>query len=377
MFFKILKKLKLSGAVRALLLPLANAFGGKPLTLTAEEAEARLAAHSPDPGSSAYTSRGLPEPSPDFDLDIIVPVYNVEHYLPACIDSILSQETGFRFRVIFVNDGSTDNSGKLLDAYRNDPRVLVIHQENKGLSGARNTGIAASSSSYLLFVDSDDRLAPGAVQAMLSAAIQNQAALVQGCFATFHSEEPPRRELSMPEAVVLNPPLETFPGYAWGKLIRRDYFRRLQFPEGYWYEDSVNAQILFPILRRDHATVVGIQDIVYHYRENPQGISFQAQKRPKALDSFWLTRKLQTERQLFSLETTQADYEYLLDMAVLTFERTAAQPRDIQESLLIAWNAFFTEHCPNFRTARRSFEALEAAIQTKNFAVYSLCCKLL
>lgn len=377
MICKVLKKLRLSGIARALSLSLANAFGGKPLTLTAEEAEARLAAHSPDPGGSAYTSRRLPEPFPAFDLDIIVPVYNVERYLPACIDSILRQETDFRFRAIFVDDGSTDDSGKLLDAYQDDPRILVIHQQNRGLSGARNTGIAASTSPYLLFVDSDDRLAPGAVQAMLSAAIQNHAALVQGCFATFHGEEPPRRELSMPEAVVLNPPLETFPGYAWGKLIRRDYFRDLRFPEGYWYEDSINAQILFPILRREHVTVVGIQDIVYHYRENPQGISFQAQKRPKALDSFWLTRKLQAERQLFSLETTQADYEYLLDMAVLTYERTASQPRDIQQSLLIAWNAFFAEHCPSFRTARRSYAPLEAAIQKKNFAAYSLCCKLL
>lgn len=377
MICKVLKKLRLNGIARTLSLPLANAFGGKPLTLTAEEAEARLAAHSPDPGGSAYTSRKLPEPSSDFDLDIIIPVYNVESYLPACISSILSQETNFRFRAIFVDDGSTDNSGKLLDAYQADPRVLVIHQQNKGLSGARNTGIAASSSSYLLFVDSDDRLAPGAVQVMLSAAIQNQAALVQGCFATFHGEESPRRELSMPEAVVQNPSLETLPGYAWGKLIRRDYFRNLCFPEGYWYEDSVNAQILFPMLRQDHAAVVGIQDIVYHYRENPQGISFQAQKRPKALDSFWLTRKLQAERQLFSLDTTQADYEYLLDMVVLTYERTAAQPRAVREALLIAWNAIFAEYFPDFRTSRRSFEALETAIQAKNFAVYSLCCKLL
>jgi len=87
---------------------------------------------------------------------IIVPVYNVEEYLPACMDSILST-THPDIEVILVNDGSTDGSSQICDDYeKKDTRVKVIHQDNAGLSGARNTGIQQAGGQYILFVDSDD-----------------------------------------------------------------------------------------------------------------------------------------------------------------------------------------------------------------------------
>ncbi len=377
MLFKVIRKLKLGSAARAVLLPMVKAAGTAPLSLTAEKAETLLSAHSPDPRGSAYLAERPEQAAYEYDLDIIVPVYNVEAYLPACIHSVLSQETDFRFRVIFVDDGAADNSGRLLDACKDDPRVLVIHQKNKGLSGARNTGIEAASSRYLLFLDSDDLLAPGAVQALLSAAEMHSAALVQGCFATFRDGGKPSRELSFEKSLVVDPPLSSLPGYAWGKLIRSDYFRNLRFPEGYWFEDSVNAQILFPLMTRNQETIVAINDIVCHYRVNPQGISSVARKRPKAIDSFWLTRQLHQDRRHFSLEISQYDYEYILDMIRLTYERTERQPREIQEALLVLWNAFLMESFSGFRTSRRAYEALEAAVKNKNFTQYSLCCRLL
>lgn len=89
---------------------------------------------------------------------VIVPVYNVEKYLSKCIDSILSQS--FReFELILVDDGSTDNSGKICDEYlQRDSRVIVIHKTNTGVSSARNTGISAAKGRYITFVDSDDYL---------------------------------------------------------------------------------------------------------------------------------------------------------------------------------------------------------------------------
>ncbi len=376
MLGKVLKKAGLGSAAVTLLAPPLRRFGRKPL-MTAAEADALLCAHSPDPRSSAFFSGNGPAPSPDLDLDIIVPVYNVERYLPACIDSILSQKTDYRFRAIFVDDGSTDASGQILDAYPASPRMLVIHQENQGLSGARNTGIAHASGAYLLFVDSDDRLAPGAVQAMLSAAFSHEAALVQGCFSTFVENGKERRELSFPSPIAEDPPLDTLPGYAWGKLIRRDYFEHLRFPVGYWYEDSINAHILFPALQRDQAKVVAVNDIVYLYRNNPQGISRVAQRKPKSLDSFWITKALFADRHFFALENTQFDYEMVLDMILLTYERTQHQPPQIRQALMVQWDAFLRERFPGFHTRRRSFENLERATNEHNFTLYSLCCQLL
>lgn len=89
-------------------------------------------------------------------VSIIVPVYKVEQYLPRCIDSIL-QQTYTDFELILVDDGSPDGCGEICDLYaEKDPRVQVIHQTNKGLSGARNAGIDVAKGVYIGFVDSDD-----------------------------------------------------------------------------------------------------------------------------------------------------------------------------------------------------------------------------
>ena len=92
-------------------------------------------------------------------ISIIVPVYNVEKYLERCLDSILSQ-TFSDFELILVNDGSTDHSLEICRSYaEKDERILLIDQENRGLSAARNAGIAVAKGEYLGFVDSDDYIA--------------------------------------------------------------------------------------------------------------------------------------------------------------------------------------------------------------------------
>lgn len=89
-------------------------------------------------------------------VSVIIPVYNVEKYLRQCMDSVIGQ-TLKDIEIICVNDGSTDNSGKILDEYaKKDKRIKVIHQDNKGLGAARNVGINLATSTYLYFVDSDD-----------------------------------------------------------------------------------------------------------------------------------------------------------------------------------------------------------------------------
>ena len=88
---------------------------------------------------------------------IIVPVYNVEDYLRECLDSILAQDSPSEYEAILVDDGSTDNSGAICDEYaEKHPRFRVIHQENQGLSAARNSGLRAASGEFVLFFDSDD-----------------------------------------------------------------------------------------------------------------------------------------------------------------------------------------------------------------------------
>lgn len=88
-------------------------------------------------------------------ISIIVPVYNVDKYLKQCLESIKNQSYT-NFEVIMVNDGSTDDSGKICEEYTKDPRFILINQKNQGLSEARNTGLKNISGEYILFIDSDD-----------------------------------------------------------------------------------------------------------------------------------------------------------------------------------------------------------------------------
>ena len=89
-------------------------------------------------------------------ISVIVPVYNGEKYLPICMKSLLEQ-TYRDLEILLVDDGSKDGSGALCDAYAaKDPRVRVIHQENQGVSGARNTGLDHATGAYVTFVDGDD-----------------------------------------------------------------------------------------------------------------------------------------------------------------------------------------------------------------------------
>ena len=110
-------------------------------------------------------------------ISVVVPVYKVEHYLHRCVDSILNQSYS-DFELILVDDGSPDNCGMICDEYAaKDARIHVIHQQNGGLSAARNTGIdwlcENSDSKWLTFIDSDDWIHKDYLKILLEQAIKS------------------------------------------------------------------------------------------------------------------------------------------------------------------------------------------------------------
>lgn len=114
-------------------------------------------------------------------VSVIVPVYNVEQYLDRCMASLLVQTCSDR-EIILVDDGSTDSSGKMCDAYADRLGIRVVHQENGGLGSARNSGIYAAKGEYLLFLDPDDYFGPEFLQNLCEAAERTKADLVVGGF---------------------------------------------------------------------------------------------------------------------------------------------------------------------------------------------------
>ncbi len=110
-------------------------------------------------------------------VSIIIPVYNVAKYLPECIESCIKQ-TYENIEIILVDDGSTDNSGDICDAFaKQDKRIIVVHKDNEGVNKARETGLKKSTGQYIMFLDSDDYFAFDAVDYMLSMIEGNDVAL--------------------------------------------------------------------------------------------------------------------------------------------------------------------------------------------------------
>lgn len=112
------------------------------------------------------------------DISVIVPVYNTESYLKKCIESIINQ-TFRNIEIILVDDGSTDTSAEILADYAlRDNRIIVIHQENQGLSAARNAGMRSAKGEYIMFVDSDDWIDANTCEKAISAARTSFADIV-------------------------------------------------------------------------------------------------------------------------------------------------------------------------------------------------------
>ena len=102
-------------------------------------------------------------------ITVIMPVYNVQDYLREAIESVINQ-TYQNLEILIIDDGSKDISGKICDEYaKKDNRIKVIHQENKGLSGARNTGLLNATGKYIMFIDSDDKFEKYACKVMYEA----------------------------------------------------------------------------------------------------------------------------------------------------------------------------------------------------------------
>ena len=210
-------------------------------------------------------------------ISIIVPVYKVEPYLHRCVDSILVQSFT-DFELILVDDGSPDNCGKICDEYAvKDSRIHVIHQENGGLSAARNAGIdwvfANSDSEWLSFVDSDDWVDPQYLS-LLYQAVKNQqtnvsvtdyiSATTDKCFTeeNYHFSS----VLLEPESFWCN---NKCSNVAWGKLYRKSLFIDIRFPVGKLHEDVfVTYKVIFAQER-----IALLDDKVYFYYTNPEGIT--------------------------------------------------------------------------------------------------------
>ncbi|MCC8139286.1 MAG: glycosyltransferase [Lachnospiraceae bacterium] len=189
-------------------------------------------------------------------ISVIVPVYQVERWLPRCVDSLLAQ-TYENLEIILVDDGSHDGCSGICDDYAaRDGRVRVIHQENRGLSGARNSGIETAAGEYLAFVDSDDYIAPDFIEALYELIQKSGCAISQCRFARVRGEALKDeagdayrvyRGACLMEQLYGPEEDATYFVVAWNKLYRRELFVEtgIRYPLGRIHEDEATTYRLF------------------------------------------------------------------------------------------------------------------------------------
>jgi len=186
-------------------------------------------------------------------ISVIVPVYNIEDYLPKCLGSILKQ-TFVDFELILVDDGSTDTSGKICDEYAQmDRRIKVIHQKNGGLSNARNSAIAVATGKYYSFIDSDDWVDEQMLFEMYEQAILNDADIVIAGHFIVNLDKTIKENIKVDKQRILNRIEATslilgddeIHSFAWDKLYKRELFEGIRYPNGRVFEDTATTYKLF------------------------------------------------------------------------------------------------------------------------------------
>ncbi|MCD2502901.1 glycosyltransferase [Clostridium sp. NSJ-145] len=224
-------------------------------------------------------------------ISIIVPIYNVEKYLPKCIDSILNQ-TFKEFELILVDDGSLDNSGRICDEYsKKDKRIRVIHKENCGVSSARNVGVESSLGNYIGFVDPDDYIDKYMYQKMIDMCTIKNADIAICKFVREINGQISEakdgfyiRELDNVEGL-----RECFKGILYrhslcNKLFKKKCFEGIRFPEGRIHEDLSTTYRL--LANSNKSVYINYSGYIYVKRENSILTSTFNEKRLQAFEGW-------------------------------------------------------------------------------------------
>lgn len=250
-------------------------------------------------------------------ITLVVPVFNMEQYLPRCMDALMKQ-TCKAFTIILIDDGSTDSSPSMCDRYAKEhPELIrVVHKKNGGLSSARNAGIEAASGKYIIFPDPDDWVEPDYVEQLLSLQERYQPDLVcLGHFIDYDDHSLPANEgqnftqMTGADAqkALLMPPCMS--GFAWNKLYQLDIIKahRLKFLDDVGTTEDLD--FAFRYLQFCDSVCFAPEIRVYHYY----------QRSGAATHSGFSVKKLQ------SIHT----YEKIIDIAGQTSEIGRAAKEEI------------------------------------------------
>lgn len=219
-------------------------------------------------------------------VSLIIPVYNTEKWLKRCLNSILVQ-TFTDYEVILIDDGSTDSSPSILDEYaKNDSRLTVFHEKNRGSSQARKFGMSRAQGEWFMFIDSDDDVHPTYVQSLYETVTKNNLSIAACDMQRVGNNSFPVEITHNSPQILNSKEIHTkffnyqFWGF-WGKIYHKSVFKDLYFPEHNINEDYVVMAQIF----HNNPAMAYIQEPLYYYRTNPSGQS-HVKLTPRIMEEF-------------------------------------------------------------------------------------------
>lgn len=329
------------------------------------EAIEDLLQEAPPPSSTATTQNNIEEEK--YDLTIIIPAYNAEKWIRKCVDSVINQETDYKFWIWITDDGSTDKTGAILDSYLPNEKIHMVHQENRGYSGARNIALRKIFSRYVMFVDADDILLPGAIEDLLNAAYTFQADIVEGSVIAVREKNKlydiKRKTEPRFKGQLIGAP--------WGKIIASKLFEHVQFPENYWYEDTIINTLICPQTEK----VATISNDVYAYSVHPESITQTHDTNFKRVDSYWIMLLVHEDMKKLGISISLKSYQHTMGHIVFTYRRTVLLPENIKKNIFLGTRRFMKENYSKYMNSTNVDYLLAKAILDKDYKKYCLFCE--
>ncbi len=360
-FFKTpIAKLKLTMGVGA-------AFDSRNLPSKDEARNILESAYSVSHKKTNYNEKFFNEPS--LDISIIVPVYNVEKFLPKCIESLMSQNYE-SMEIILVDDGSPDNSGKICDEYaKKDKRIKVIHTKNLGVSNARNAGIINSRGKNIMFVDSDDYLEPTAIETLIKPI--DKFEIVQGLYQRVKDNKIIYKSKLISTQKIKN--FSTEYGFVWGKIYKREIFENIKFPLAFWYEDMISDLVITP----GFLSKTIVNHIVYNYRVNSESITANQNRSLKIFDTYFVLEEIMLNFDKFKVNfSTYIFKRFMFQASTQMFVRINSYDEKYVKGAFVLACELYEKIIAKYNISKNELgkydKKLMKIFETKNFAEWKL-----
>jgi len=220
-----------------------------------------------------------------------------------------------------------------------------------------------------MFVDSDDMLCAGAIEALMSAASRHDSDIVAGgSYCLQNNVKIPY--ITFKKSEIISNPHGILPGFAWGKVIKSTCFEKYCFPEGYWFEDSIMSFLIHP----GKKNIFVLDSFVYLYRINPNGITSTCKSKNKAVDTYWITEMLMDYTMNTDYASDPIFFAKYLRQIHLNQQRMALFPDNIQESAFVLSCEMMTKYFDEKLIRSQESNTLVKSLLGKDFGFFKLYC---